>query len=321
VNESDLAGRQVFITGATGFVGANLARRLIASGAEVHALVRGSADRWRIGEIAKQMSLHEGDLLELESLRRVMAVAQPEMIFHLAIEGGHPSESGAKKSMMETSVVGTLNLLEEAEKTSYSSFVHVSSSLVYGRREEPLREDDLLRPVTFRGAAKAGADLLCLQFARERQRPVVILRLFSVYGYWEQPGRLIPTAIEAAHNGTKMSITPRGCKHDLVFVADVVRACLLAGCAPDLGGEVINIGSGVQWDNQDVVRLVEKVTGRAINYGSEPYPLRVVDSSHWVADITKARRLLGWRPTFTLAQGLAKMLEWFENHSKYYEVR
>ncbi len=147
---------------------------------------------------------------------------------------------------------------------------------------------------------------------------IVILRIFSAYGYWESPTRLIPTAIMTAFENGKMDLTAPGYRRDFVFIEDVVDACLLAINAEDPRGEIINIGSGQQATNEEAVEAIQEITGRTIRVRAGSYPARASDTSHWVADIQRARLLLGWEPRHTLHQGLAKTVAWLHLHREMY---
>jgi nucleoside-diphosphate-sugar epimerase len=140
--------------------------------------------------------------------------------------------------------------------------------------------------------------------------PAVLLRPFSVYGPWEAPSRFVPTVMRALQTGAHLPLTRPGINHDYVFVGDVVAACLLAADAPGVNGEVINVGSGCQWTNEELVEVAERVAGVRARVAVGAYPNRRVDTGHWVADIAKAKRLLGWTPGYSLERGLTEMWRW-----------
>jgi nucleoside-diphosphate-sugar epimerase len=139
---------------------------------------------------------------------------------------------------------------------------------------------------------------------------VVILRPFSIYGPHEPPHRLIPAAIRAGRDGTVLPLTPPGCVRDFVFVEDVVEACLQAAVAEEVVGETINIGTGVQTSNEEVVRCIEQSLGRTLRIDQGAYAPHPTDTSCWRADITRARELLKWRPQHTLRAGIDRTVAW-----------
>lgn len=306
-----LSGARVLVTGAAGFVGANLARALLEEGAEVHGLVRPGTSSWRLAGLTGELALHAADLTDVEGLGGAVAAARPEVVFHTAAAGGHPASRSERETALRVSVLGTANLLEELRWNEVGRFVHVGSSLEYGPKPGPLTETDVLEPATFRGAAKAAATLVCLQLAHEAGRPVTVLRPLSVYGPWEQPSRLVPSAVRAARYGEPLPLTAPGVGRDFVFVDDVVEACLLAARAGgEVDGEIVNVGSGIQTSNEELVAAVERVTGSRIVTLPGRHPSSPPDTGTWLADVTKARELLGWTPRHTLEQGLAETVEW-----------
>ncbi|MCX6026866.1 MAG: NAD(P)-dependent oxidoreductase, partial [Chloroflexi bacterium] len=211
----------------------------------------------------------------------------------------------------------TLNLVRAAADAGVGAIVHLGSSLEYGHHRRPLSEKTPLEPTTFFGAMKAATTLLWQQAARGQSLPVVILRPFSVYGPWEGYTRLIPTAIAAALSGRSLHLTTPGYRRDLVYVEDVVRACLQAAQAPHLRGEVFNISVGRQWTNEAIVRAVAAVCKVTIPVETGTYPAHESDTSYWVADCRKAARLLGWRPRISLRNGLERHLNWVREHPEY----
>src|SRR5215218_8624971 len=303
-----LRNKRVLITGAAGFVGANLTRELVKRGAEVHALVRPGGDLWRISEMIPAIDIHTVDLTHAKELCRVIVESPPEIIVNLAVRrAGRTSRD--RRRTLQTNVLGTANLLEAA------------TPLEYGVKERPIRESDLPEPVIFYGATKAAATLLCQQLAQADDRPVTVLRLFSVYGYWEPSGRLVPTAIMAALRGQEIPLTAPGYRRDLVFVKDVVEACLLSLRAEGVTGEIINVGSGQQWSNEEVVEMVQVASGREVRVRAGEYPPRPSDTTNWVADNRKAKQLLGWEPRHSLRAGLEQTVAWLERHQELYPER
>ncbi|MCK5603111.1 GDP-mannose 4,6-dehydratase [Candidatus Pacearchaeota archaeon] len=312
---NDLRSRRILITGVAGFIGANLVRRLIQAGGEIHAIVRERTNLWRIKEVLTKLTLHRVDLLDFEELQQTVNRINPEIIIHLAKHGPSPED---RWETLETNIIGTSNLLEVTSSLNYQCFIHTGTSLEYGPKSQPMTESDILEPSTFFGVTKASATMLCQQFAKARGRPIVILRPFMVYGYWDVPTNLIPTAIRAAMRKEKLALTPPGYRRDWVFIEDVIEAYLLTIQAENIAGEIINMGSGEQWSNEEIVDMVQDVYGQKIEVQVGAYSPRSFDTTHWVADIQKARKLLGWEPRHILRRGLEKTISWFRLHQDAY---
>ena len=309
-----LRGKCIFVTGAAGFIGANLVRELLERGAAVHALVRPTTNLWRLAGLDSGIVFHRADLAQGEELKSIVREVRPAIIYHFGMSGGCLESEKERRESLLTSVIGTSNLLETVGPIDYEGFIYCGSSLEYGFRNRPLKETDRLEPGTFRGAAKAATTLLCRQFARAHSVPLVILRPFSVYGYWEQPSHLIPTAIKAFLCGGEIALTSECCRHDYVFVEDVIEACLIATQGQHAAGESFNIGTGEQWTNEEVIAVLRDVVGHDIQVKKGSFPARPADTAHWVADITKAGRLLGWKSKHSLRRGLEKTVDWFRGN-------
>ena len=310
---TDWAGTSTLLTGAAGFIGANLARRLLDLGADVHALVRPGADLWRLADVTAALTIHRADVRDPGSLCVAVQRAAPEVIFHLAAHGAARHDVDTPQ-LFSANVLGTLHLLEAAAPVPYRRLVHVGGSSEYGPRLQPLRETDRLDPVTPYGASKAAATLAVQQYARTHERSIAILRPFSVYGPWESPSRLIPAATFAAFDGRELPLTPPGYRRDFVYVDDVVEACLLAATLDVPTGEIVNVGTGRQRSNDEVVRIIERVSGCVIRTRPGEYPPRLSDTTHWVADTAKAERVLGWTASHSLESGLQDSVSWWAAH-------
>jgi nucleoside-diphosphate-sugar epimerase len=307
----------VLVTGAAGFLGANLVRALLAEGATVHALLRPGGNPWRLAALRDTVECHVADVADAAAVADRVREIAPRLVFHLASKGGHPADRASRLAALRTDVQGTAAVLESLERLSSTRMVHVGSSLEYGSRRVPLREDDVLAPTTARGASKAAAALLCLQRARGEGLPVTVVRPFSVYGPWESRHRLVPTLLTAAIEDRSVDLTGPGIRRDFVHVADVVEGCLLAALAKDVCGEAINLGTGVQHSNEEVVAAVEEAAGRRLSVRPGALQPRPADTGHWVADTTHARELLGWTARHTLRTGIRDSYAWFRDHHEH----
>jgi nucleoside-diphosphate-sugar epimerase len=304
-----LDGASVLVTGAGGFIGANLCRALVSRGAWVAALLRPGSSPARLTGCEAALRICRVDLGDLASLERCVREIGPRFVFHLAAGPHRPHDRASRLAAVQSDVVGTAHLLEAIEPLAFERLVQLGSSLEYGPHTEPLVETMQLAPVTRRGATRAAATLLCQSFARGG-RPALVLRPTSVYGPWEPVDRLVPTALRAALGDGRIDLTVPEIRRDLVYVGDVVDACLCALAAKDADGEAINVGSGREWSNEEVVAAVEVATGRTLRVRAGAFPRRAADTSHWVADCSKAQRLLGWQPRHDLTSGIAATLAW-----------
>src|SRR5580765_5314116 len=249
----ELLQQPVLVTGATGFVGANVTRALVDAGARVHVTLQASSSTWRLADVIGRVQTHVAGLTDTEALERTFEAVRPGVVLHLATP--RVSHESARARFVEVTVLGAANLLRLSREFGVQRVVVTGSSLEYGPSDTPLTEDASLEPTTVHGVAKAAASLLWQQAARDRGMPVCVLRLFHVYGPWESRHRLLPSAIRAGLDGVPLPLTAGGGARDWVFVDDVVDAIVRA-VGFESRGEIINVGSGREYSNDAVVACV-----------------------------------------------------------------
>jgi len=305
------------ITGAAGFVGACLAQRLVEQGENVSVFVKPDTNLWRLENIKKKLNIFKGDLTDKNFVTQAVKQIKPTVIYHLATHGAYSTQDNAEK-IISTNVFGTWNLLNACADIDYRVFINTGSSSEYGFKASPMRETDLLEPNSYYAVAKSAQTLLCQHIARSQKKPIVIFRLFSVYGYYEDASRLIPTLVTRCLDKKDLEMVSPETARDFVFIEDVVEAYLNIERLRQLSGEVINIGTGVQSKLRDVVNQVIQLTGAKVQVKWGTIPARIWDTNIWVADMTRAKMVLGWKAKRTLKEGLSKTIEWFKINRKRY---
>lgn len=309
--------RQVaLITGANGFIGSNLAKKLIDKNFTVHAIVRDSSKTNRLKK-NKNIQIHVNNLSSVKPLKQLLTKIKPDFIFHLATYENYRDESRVDK-MIKTNIIGTVNLLLAANEVSFKLFINTGSSSEYGRKSKPMNEMDILQPESAYAATKASATHFAQSFARSNKKPIITFRLFSVFGPHEAKDRLIPTLISSAIQNKPIRLTSGIVRRDFIFIDDVVDAFLAATKKKITPGQIYNIGSGKQFSNQEIVKLLEKIVKKKINISRENFPNRSWDTKYWVANITKAKKSLGWTPKNSLASGLKKTYTHIKNNLQDY---
>ena len=281
--------RRALVTGAGGFVGARLVRRL-------------AVDGWQVTALTRQLV----DLTDPAAGAAAVRAAAPDVVFSLAAARARatPAERAA------TTAVNTSPWLVDALPDSCRAVVRLGSSTEYAASDGPMTEREALRPRGFFGATKAAGSLLLLGAAAERGVRAVVLRAFQVYGPGDHPTRLVPTVLRAARTGDELALTAPGSRRDWVWVDDVVDACVRAATDDSLPpGQVLNIGTGRQTANEELVAVAEQVSGRRIRVRVGAHPGRSWDTGRWVCDPSLARRLLGWEPAVGLREGLRRTWE------------
>lgn len=300
-------GRRVLITGASGFVGACLARDRIAAGDAVHLLLR-NRDSWRLADLAGQYVPHFADLRDGPAVAAAVRAARPEVVYHLAGHGTLPWQQD-RQEILAANLLGTANLLDALDGCDYEALVQAGSSSEYGHKDGPMRPDDRPEPRTAYGVAKAAATLLC-QAEAFRGRPVVTVRIFSAYGPWEDPTRIASYVMGCCVRGETPRVTSGRQPRDFIYVEDVV-ALLTTAAAPHYRGWILHAGTGVRQSVRELVEAAVEISGCAVRpeYGAEPP--RPDEPSVWVADIGRTAALTGWRPRYDLRGGVARMWEWY----------
>jgi nucleoside-diphosphate-sugar epimerase len=282
--------------------------------------VRQQTDPWRLHGLA-HLTVHPVDLVHGPAVRMLVGRLRPDVIFHLARQRGVPSALDYDAAS-RTNVDGTRHLLEAVrDQCSEAVVIHAGSLLEYGASRSPLHEDMPLRPSTSHGMTKAAATSLVQRFAREHRIRATTLRLFMVYGAWEGAPRFVPRLMRAALCGTPIGVTRAGLRRDWIHVDDAVDALLAASRTAQASGQIVNVATGRETANEDLVAAVEELTGRRLSRVPGTVRPRPWDAAHWVADVTRARAVLGWSAKRDLRAGLADTLAWFRTHMPAYEGR
>jgi len=308
--------KRVLVTGATGFLGANLVESLIEAGHEVHLLVRDGYQRWRVKHLLPHVQLFNGDLLDEEKLSGQVKSIRPEWIFHLAAYGAYSWQDDLN-TVYQTNLHGTINLVEACKKIDFETFINTGSSSEYGPKKKPSSETDQLEPNSYYAITKASATMFCRYTAQRFELPIFTLRPYSVYGPFEQPGRLIPTLIVKGLQAALPTLVQPNIARDYIHCQDVTNAYLFvasisAGIKP---GDVINVGTGVQTrlsEVIDITREIFQINALPVWGSMENRPW---DTEQWVADNAKLCSL-GWVPAHDFRSGYLRTINWFKENQK-----
>lgn len=302
--------KRVIVTGATGFVGANLARRLLADGHRVSLIVRPEHSPWRLESIRADVDVKTARLEDYDSLATIVQDIGPDWIFHLAVHGAYSWQTDWQQ-MVHTNVLGTINLVESALKAGFEAFINTGSSSEYGFKDHAPSENDWIEPNSYYAVTKAAGTQYCRFKARERQAHLQTLRLYSVFGPWEDPNRLMPTLIARGLEGKLPPLVDPSVARDYVYVDDVVDAYLLsAATSGQEPGAVYNVGTGRQTSMKEVVEVARSLLNIPVEPEWGSMPNRVWDTGVWVADNSAICRSLGWQPRYTFESGFAAMVDW-----------
>lgn len=304
--------KRALVTGAGGFIAASLVRRLLRDGCEVIATVRPQSDSWRIDGLRADIDCVELDITDSERVADVVGRARPDTIFHLAAHGAY-SWQRERRRIFATNLGGATNVFEAAATRGVATVVMAGSSSEYGFKDHSPSEEEALEPNSDYAVAKAAATLLAGYIGRSESLDVVTLRLYSVYGPWEEPARLVPTLVSSALSGRLPELVDPDIARDFVFVADAVEAFIKAADqAEAVTGRIYNLGTGRQTTLREIVETAQRLFGVDEEPVWNTMPQRTWDTKVWVADSARIRTELGWEPETSLEQGLAATAEWLE---------
>ena len=305
------------VTGGAGFIGSHVADRLLRDGHQVRVLDNfssGSRKNVAFGMGNPRLEVVEGDIRDFPAT--VAAAQGVEVIFHQAAMRSVPRSIDDPIGANENNVTGTLNILRAARETGVRRVVYASSSSIYGDRPElPKREDQPPAPISPYAVSKLAGELYCAAWSRLYGLETVGLRYFNVFGPRQDPASqyaaVIPRFIAWALVSEPLEVHGDGTQsRDFTYIDNVVEANLLAANAPGVAGEVFNVGCGSRVTLLEIVRLLEGIVERPLE--RRHTARRAGDVPHTQADISKAKRLLGYVPLVEFDEGLRRTVEFFQ---------
>jgi nucleoside-diphosphate-sugar epimerase len=312
----NLQRRRILVTGATGFIGSHLARRLVQEEADVHVLVRSPNNLWRLQDIHNKLTFHTVDIKVQELVENVCKEVNPEIVYHLASYGVDYRQQDLEEAVT-TNILGTSYLLRALNGTACERFIYTGSCLEYGDKDGPIREDTLLEPTGIYGAGKAASTIIIRTLAISQKIPLLIFRPFGVYGPFEGKHKFIPYLILSLLKGEKPNLTSCRQVRDYTYIEDIVDALLKANTPLTNTPLIINLGTGIPITLKRIVEIIlEFFSEGEVHFGA--IPNRENETGSLWADVKKAKELFGWEAKTSLKEGLKKTVEWFKSHQHLY---
>jgi NAD dependent epimerase/dehydratase len=317
--------KQVLVTGAGGFIASHLVEALVQQGAKVRAFVhynsRGDPGLLSLIEpgLYSRVEIVPGDLRDLTAVQSVMRGISH--VFHLGALIAIPYSYKHPGEVVETNVMGTLNILLAGREEQVARIVHTSSSEVYGTAlQVPIDESHPLQGQSPYSASKIGADKLVESFYKSFNLPVVTLRPFNTYGPRQSARAVIPTIISQALTQEVISLGNLNSRRDLTYVSDTVNGFLLVGQAAGVEGETFNLGVGKEISIGALAREINALVGRQleIQVDASRYRPEKSEVQRLVSDNSQAQQRLGWAPRVELREGLVKTIAWIKEHLNLY---
>lgn len=315
----------ILVTGAGGFIASHLVEALVVQGARVRAFVRYNSrgDPGQLAllppEILAAVDIVAGDLRDLPAVQQAMkGVSQ---VFHLGALIAIPYSYVHPTEVVETNVIGTLNVLLAARKSGVERVVHTSTSEVYGTAQRvPIDESHPLQGQSPYSASKIGADKLAESFYRSFDLPVVTLRPFNTYGPRQSARAVIPTIITQALTQDRIYLGNLDATRDFTYVSDTVAGFLAAAEREGIEGETINLGVGSEIRIEDIAREIISLIGKPLEIAVDTARMRPIKSEvqRLISDNHRAKERLGWFPQVSLRQGLFSTIQWISEHLSLY---
>jgi len=300
------------VTGGAGFIGSHIATALASQGEPTRIFDNlSTGKRSNLADFADQIEFVEGDLRDLEAVRA--AVRGVEVVFHQGALPSVPRSISDPVGSLESNVNGTLHVLVAAREAGVRRVVYASSSSVYGDSPTlPKREEMPPRPLSPYAIQKLTGEQLCLAWTRLYGLEAVALRYFNVFGPRQDPSSeyaaVIPKFLSALLEGRRPTVFGDGEQtRDFTYVDNVVAASLLAATASGASGHALNVGCGEQISLNHLLRTAGELLGVAVR--AEYAAARPGDVHDSLADISRARRLLGYSPRIGVREGLMRTLE------------
>lgn len=319
--------KKILITGAGGFIGSHLVEKMVMEGADVRAFVRYNSRgdhgllKYASSELISQVEIIEGDLKDPFAVRQ--AVSGCQVVFHLGAMISIPYSYVHPFEVIETNVLGTLNVLMACRDLQVERVVHTSTSEVYGTaRYAPIDEGHPLQAQSPYSASKIAADKLVESFICAYGLNATTIRPFNTYGPRQSSRAVIPTIITQALTQPVIHLGNLETTRDFTFVEDTVRGFILAAKEHGAEGKVINLGTGTEIKIGDLAKEIIRLTDSKAVIEVDSNRLRPKDSEVFrlISNNSLAAEAMSWRPEVTLENGLKKTINWIVNNLSYYRI-
>lgn len=309
---------RILVTGGAGFIGSGFCARCLAEGHDVHVLddlndfYDPAIKRANLAALGDGVTFHHADIRDTQTVARIVRTGRFDTIAHLAARAGVRPSITAPRLYIETNITGTYNLLEAARDAGVPRFISASSSSVYGLiKEVPFREDMCLnQTISPYAATKLAAEQLCSNFSHLYGMRIVSLRFFTVYGPGQRPDLAIHKFTKAVETGGVIERYGDGStRRDYTYLDDIVQGMIACLSYEGPLYDVFNLGESETTTLSELIAHIEVATGKKANI--KVLPEQPGDVPLTYADITKARKNLGYRPSTKIADGIPKFVEWY----------
>ena len=313
---------KILVTGSAGFIGFYISKYLLERGDEVVGLdnfndyyeVSLKEDRDKILEKYGNFRLYRGDLENLDFVKKIFKENKINKVCHLAAQAGVRHSLIYPHSYIQTNLVGFTNLIDEAKNADVKDFIYASSSSVYGNNKKiPFSvEDRVDAPASLYGATKKSNELIAYAYHHLFDLNCIGLRFFTVYGPWGRPDMALFTFTKAIFEDKPIDVYNFGkMKRDFTYIDDIV-AGVVASLDSDFSWEIFNLGNNKSEDLMVFIKEIEKAIGKEAKKNF--LPMQLGDVYETYADITRAKKMLGFEPKTPIQIGIPRSIKWYKEY-------
>ncbi|HBR16047.1 MAG: epimerase [Deltaproteobacteria bacterium RIFCSPLOWO2_12_FULL_43_16] len=309
----------ILVTGAAGFIGSNLTDKLLEKNEKVIAI--DDFNDFYVPDIKEEnlkeaiknpnFKLYRGDIRDKALINKTFKENSIDVVCHIAARAGVRPSLQDPVLYEEVNCLGTLNLLEAVKKHPVQNFVFASSSSVYGINSKvPFLEDDpISQPISPYAATKRASELMAFTYSHLYKVPITNLRFFTVYGERGRPEMAVANFTRRIYEGKEIVVNGDGtAKRDFTYIGDILQG-ILASIYKPFPYEIINLGESRVVEVNYLISLIEKNVGKKAK--SKYLPPAPGDVPITYADISKAKRLLGYEPKVQIEEGIERYVKWF----------
>ncbi|MBN2446034.1 MAG: NAD(P)-dependent oxidoreductase [Phycisphaerae bacterium] len=307
---------RILLTGATGFLGAHLLRHLLSRGHTAAVLLRPHTDPWRIADQLPRVHRIDADLANAPAAESALADFAPETLIHLAWAGVINADRDDLRQL--DNVTHTVELLKTANRAGVQHYIALGSQAEYGPANQRLDETHSTNPTTLYGASKLAACVLTRRLCDQFGLRFAWLRLFSAYGEMDNPAWMIPYLIMRLLKREEPELTAGTQLWDHIYAGDAAAAICAVAEQPAAAG-IFNLGSGQARPLREIIEKLRDLVDPALPLGLGQVPFRPDQVMHLEANIDRLRACTGWSPAVSLADGLARTVNWYREHRSRYD--
>jgi len=291
----------VLITGAGGFLGSHLSRRMEGKNIFLTSL-RSNQDK----------NIHVLDLTDYEQVKEMILKLRPTVVYHLGAVVNLSRDYETARETLDTNIQSTLNILEALRRFPPRKFIFASTEEIYGESEVPYKEMMIPKPPSPYAVSKVACEQLCHMYAKELNFSSVIFRIGTMYGPEQLTERFIPSIISRAIKGEDIRLNSGMKMRDYIFIDDVIDAFLLTrDCSLKEKDIILNLGGGISIRLIDLVHDIVQRVHSTSKIVLGVIPDRLSESDIWLMDNTKVTTILGWRPRITIEEGIQRTCEYY----------